>query len=97
MVKQKNVLFNPGDDLIETDTMAHVGEIIRFRAPHSCGISVHDAEVRTNIWCEINFVDYEQWRLGNAWAALARNLIAFGDIDNVDMTCLLYTSPSPRD
>ena len=34
--------------------------------------------------CQVGLVDHEQVALGDAGAALARNLLAGGDVDDVD-------------
>ena len=48
------------------------------------GVALHDGEVGADVRREIGLVDHEQIALRDAGAALARHLVAAGDVDHVD-------------
>ena len=61
-----------------------VREHERARAALSARIALHDLERRADVRSEVDLVDHEQIRAGDAGAALARDLVAGRDVDDVD-------------
>ena len=53
-------------------------------AAHAAGVGVHHREVGADVGREVGLVDHEQVALGDAGAALARDLLAGGHVDHVD-------------
>ncbi len=56
----------------------------RALAAHPPRVAVHDFEAGADQGCQIGLVDDEQVGAGDARAALARDLVAGGDVDDVD-------------
>src|SRR3954462_14776945 len=63
---------------------AQVREHERARAPHPPGVLLHDEEARADMRREVDLVDDEKVGAGDAGPALARDLLAAGDVDDVD-------------
>src|SRR5262245_12812650 len=61
-----------------------IAEDERPLATHALGVACHDAERSADMGGEVRFVDDQQVRAGDAWAALARNFFTLGDIDHVN-------------
>src|SRR5205085_677783 len=61
-----------------------VGEDKRAVAAHALGVSVHDFEAGADQRREIGFVDDEEVGAGDARSAFTRDLVAGGDVDDVD-------------
>src|SRR5438094_2574758 len=51
---------------------------------HPPGVARHDREIGADLWRKVRLVDYQQVRLRDAGAALARHLVAAGHVDHVD-------------
>ena len=50
--------------------------------PRPPRVAFHHQQVGTDMRCEIDLVDHEQVRVGDAGASLARDLVALGDVDH---------------
>ena len=51
---------------------------------HASGVARHHLEARADVRRQVDLVDDEQIALRDARAALARDLVAAGDVDDVD-------------
>jgi hypothetical protein len=63
---------------------AEVGEHERAGAAHLAGVAVHDLQRRADHRGQVDLVDDQQVALHDARAALARDLVAGGHVDDVD-------------
>src|SRR5829696_5339526 len=63
---------------------AQVREHERPRAPHPSGVLLHDGEARADMRREVDLVDDEKVGAGDPGTALAWDLLAAGDVDDVD-------------
>ncbi len=70
--------------LVEALIGLEIAEHERPLAAHFFGIAVHDFERCAEHGREIDFVDYQQIGFGDAGPALARDLVAGGDVDHVE-------------
>src|SRR3569623_3329037 len=71
-------------DLVESSTKLEVGEHKWLGAAHAPRIEFHHFQRRADVRREIDFIDYQQIGLGDAGPALARKLVASGDVDHVE-------------
>src|SRR5262249_5764325 len=71
-------------DLRHPLVLLEIGEEKRPLAAHLPGVAVHDFEAGPHQRSQIDLVDDEQIRAGDPGAALARDLVAGGDVDDVD-------------
>ena len=53
-------------------------------AAHALGVALHDLEDGADVRREVDLVDHQQVGAGDAGPALARDLVAAGDVDDVD-------------
>src|SRR6516225_6457434 len=72
------------DDPVESFTGLQVGEEKGPRAAHALRVTPHDLEVGADQRRQIDLVDDQKVRSGDAGSALARDLVAGRDIDHVD-------------
>lgn len=70
--------------MIDADALLHLGEDGRAALAHLAGVALHDAEVGADGVGEVGLVDDEEVALGDAGAALAGDLVAAADVDDVD-------------
>ena len=63
---------------------AQIGEDEGPRAAHALGLALHGFQRRADIGREIDLVDHQKVGAGDARAALRRDLVAGGDVDDVD-------------
>src|SRR3954447_24973877 len=63
---------------------AQICEHERARAPHPPGVLLHHGEARADMRREVDLVDDEKVGAGDPGTALARDLLAAGDVDDVD-------------
>src|SRR4051812_12861132 len=63
---------------------AQIREHERPPAPHPPGVLLHDGEARADMRREVDLVDDEKVGAGDPGTALARDLLAAGDVDDVD-------------
>src|SRR5258708_248517 len=77
-------VFDETDHGIEAVPGLEVGEHEGTVAAHALRVALHDFERVTYHRREIDLVDHEQVGLGDPGAALARNLVARGDVDHVE-------------
>ena len=80
----EQVAPNPRDHIHEARTALQVREEKRPVASHQLRVAGHDVEVRADVGREIDLVDHEQVGARDARSALARNLVAARDVDDVD-------------
>ena len=71
-------------DLVDADAVHDLREDRRSLAAHARGVALHHSEIGPDVRREIGLVDHEQVGLRDARAALARHLVAPGDVDHVD-------------
>src|SRR5215216_3436273 len=69
---------------LDADAVGDLREHERPCASHPPRITLHHLEVGTDKMRQVGLVDHEQIRLRDAWTALARNLVAARDIDDID-------------
>jgi len=72
------------DDLVHACAPGHLREDEGPVAAHPPGVAVHDGEVGADREREVGLVDDEEVGLRDAGPALARDLVAAGDVDDVD-------------
>src|SRR4051794_12393298 len=74
----------------ETDHLLHTHAALEVRhdigpiAAHAAGVAFHHGEVGADHWCQVRLVDHQQVGACDARAALPRDLLAAGDVDDVD-------------
>ena len=71
-------------DRVDSHAVPALGEDGRPVSPHSRGVALHDAEVGAHVGREIGLVDDEEVALRDSRTALARHLVAPGDVDDVN-------------
>src|SRR5260221_1940325 len=76
--------FNEPDHLLEAVTGLEIGELERPLATHLLRVVGHDLERGADHRREVDLVDDEEIRLRDARPALARDLVARGDVDDVE-------------
>ena len=81
---QHALVDDEGDDLGQALTGLEVAENEGLLAAHSFGIGGHDLERSADHGCEIDLIDHQQVRACDAGPALARNLLAGRNIDDVE-------------
>src|SRR5688572_28087347 len=82
-ILQQALLLDEPDDVIQALTGLEIGENERALAAHPLRIALHDFERRADHRREVDLVDHQQVGLGDARPALARDLVARGDVDHV--------------
>ncbi len=75
---------NVAGDFVHPDAIFDLGEEVRAVAAHPAGVTVHDGEVGADGLGQIGLVDDEQVGLGDAGSAFAGDLVAPGDIDDLN-------------
>src|SRR5438874_580436 len=53
-------------------------------AAHPLAIAPHDLEIGADMRSEVDLVDHQQIAAGDAWASLARDLVALSNVDDID-------------
>src|SRR5271170_7594017 len=81
---EQQLTLDPIDNTVDACSLAQVGENERPLAARDTRVALHHAKIRSDIGSKIDFVDYQQARSHDSRPALARNLVAFGDVDHVD-------------
>lgn len=81
--------FDEGDHLGKARQGFEVGHHKRLEHPlavgaHAGGVGVHHIQIGAHVGGQVGLVDDEQVALGDARAALARDFLAGGDVDDVD-------------
>ena len=77
-------LDDEAGDRVGAVSLAQGGEHVGPRAPHAPGIRLHHPEIGTDHGGEVGLVDDEEIGPGDAGAALAWDLLAASDIDDVE-------------
>src|SRR5204863_2990872 len=72
------------DDSVDALAGLKIGEDKGPQAAHAPRVTVHHLEAGADQGREIGLVDDQEVGAGDAWAALARDLVARRDIDDVD-------------
>ena len=72
------------DDLVDAVADVASREDDRTALTHALGIARHDLEARADVGREVGLVDDQQIALRDTGAAFARDLVAAGDVDDVD-------------
>src|SRR5690606_18950594 len=73
-----------GSDAVRADAAADICKDVGPFAAHALRVGFHHTEIGTDERREIDLVDDKEIGPGNARAALARDLLAAGDVDDVD-------------
>jgi hypothetical protein len=73
-----------GGDGVDADGVFDLGEDDGPLAAHAAGVAGHDVEVGADGGGEVGLVDDQEVALGEAGAAFARDLVAAGDVDDLD-------------
>src|SRR5262245_25327563 len=81
---QPALLLDETRDLLDAVARAQVGEDEGARAAHALCLALHRLERGADIGGEIDLVDHEEVRAGDAWPAFRGDLVARGDVDDVD-------------
>src|SRR5437773_2284683 len=81
---QQEVVADPGEDRIDSLTRLEVCEHEGAPAAHPARVALHDGQVGADVRCQVDLVDEEQVRAHDAGPALARDLLALRDVDDVD-------------
>ena len=81
---QAAVLFDEGGDFRDPLPCPDIGEDEGAVAAHFFGVAVHDVQAGADEGGEVDLVDDQQVAAGDAGAALAGDLVAGGDVDDVD-------------
>ena len=84
LLGEEDGVLDPGDDGVEIVLALEVAEEERPLAALSLGIALHHAEVGAHQRGEVYFVDDQQVAESDRRAALARDLVTLGDVDDVD-------------
>src|SRR5688572_5340472 len=82
--RQEKLRPQPGQDRVHAFAGLQIREDERPRPPLTPGVSIHDGEIGAHVGREVDLVDDEQVGACDPGAALARDLLALGDIDDVD-------------
>ena len=77
-------MLDEAGDRFDAFAGAQIGEYIRLVAAHAPGVALHHVEAGADVRREIDLVDHQQVRARDAGAALARDLLALRDVDDVD-------------
>src|SRR5215813_12370150 len=71
-------------DFLDSYPLRHLREHRRAGAAHLSCVAVHHSQICSDMGREIGLVDDQEIRLGDSRAALARNLVSSGHVDDVD-------------
>jgi len=81
---KEGFLFQPGAYVVETLFRFEVAKEEGPFASHYFAVPVHYAEIGAYQGREVGFVDDHEIRVLNSGASFARDLVAFGDVNDVD-------------
>ncbi len=71
-------------DRVDPAAVLDLCENKRSLAAHPPAVAIHRLQVSADCRGQVRLVDHQQIRLGDAWSALPRNLVAAGHVDDVD-------------
>src|SRR5207237_681008 len=71
-------------DLVEAAPDAQIAEDERARAAHAFGVALHHLQRRADMGREVDLVDDQEIGPRDARAALRRDFLAGGDVDDID-------------
>lgn len=83
-ILQQTLALDKADHLIETLLAGQIGHHERAFAAHGLRITLHDLQRGTDERGQIDLVDHQQIRTGDAGSPLPRDFLATGDIDHID-------------
>src|SRR5262249_50055990 len=75
---------NPRDHLRQSVARLEAGEEERPLAAHRPGVALHHGKAGADVRREVDLVDDQEIRARDARSALARNLVAARDVDDID-------------
>src|SRR5262245_30391701 len=75
---------NPRDHVLQAGAALDVREKEGLVTTHQPGVAGHDVEAGTHVRGEIDLVDHEEIRTGHARTPFTRDLVASGDVDDVN-------------
>jgi hypothetical protein len=78
------VAAQPIDDGAGTGAIFQIGEQERPFSAHPLRVALHDRKVGTDVGSQVDLVNDQKIRSGNAWPAFARNLVAGGNVDDIE-------------
>src|SRR6516162_7619123 len=81
---QPTLVLDETGDGVDALTGAQIAEHEGTRAAHAPGVTLHDRKRGAYVGREIDFVDHEQVRTRDARTTFGRNLVASGDVDDVE-------------
>src|SRR5438552_16645366 len=81
---EEELAANPVHHAVGAGSIAKVGEDEGSIAPHPLGVPLHHGEIGADVGREVDLVDDEQIGAGDAGPALARDLVPFGYVDDID-------------
>src|SRR6516165_2935394 len=81
---QPTLVLDETGDGVDALAGAQIAEHEGTRAAHAPGVALHDRERGADVGREIDFVDHEQVGTRDARATFGRNLVASGDVDDVE-------------
>src|SRR5262245_4783459 len=80
----EQLLPNPPDHLLQARATLEVREDEWSLTAHHPGVAGHDVEARADVRGKVDLVDHEEIRTGHARTAFTRDLVASGDVDDID-------------
>src|SRR6516165_2986653 len=83
-LRQAPLADDEGRDLGHALVRLEVREQERPGATHLARVAVHHVEIGTDQGRQVDLVDHQQVRAGDAGPALARDLLAGRDVDDID-------------
>src|SRR5271156_3469819 len=76
--------FEPAHDAVESHAIAQIRKNKGMLAAHAAGVAVHHFQRSADVRSQVNLVDHQQIGTHDAGAALARNLLALGNVNHVN-------------
>src|SRR5215510_9156041 len=84
LLPQSALVLDETGDGVDALARAQIAEHEGTRSAHALGVALHDRERSADVGREIDFVDHEQVGTRDARAAFGRNLVAGGDVDDIE-------------
>src|SRR5580692_10295744 len=76
--------LNPAGDGVHSGAIFEIGEDVRFSSANARRVSLHHFEAGADIRSKVNLVDHQKAGVGDARTSFSGNLVAFGDVDDID-------------
>src|SRR3984893_5154832 len=81
---QPTLVLDKTDDLVDALSRAQIAQDERPRAAHAPGVALHDRERGADVGRELDLVDHKQVGPRDGRTAFGRNLVAGGNVDDVE-------------